>query len=145
MIDILNGYEFRRNRENVVTYKISSLATILGLQEHEIKEHYFYCVVDQCFSEGEMHTEEIVDNEIELHLPVYNVQQLIESLVREGFDIDNFQSENIVKYMLETQRIVSECFDLKNGFQNYKDPIRKHGLAFVKEIKESISRNKEEA
>lgn len=144
MIDILNGYDFKRNRENVVVYPISSLATILGLQPHEIKEHYFYCVIDQCFAEGEFHTEEIVNGEIEVYLPPYNVKALIDSLVREGFKLDDFQRESVVNKILETQRIVSDCFESKNGFQNYKDPIRKINPPFVKPISESISKLKDD-
>lgn len=140
MIDILNGYDFQRNSENVVTYKISSLAAILGLQPYEIKEHYFHCVIDQCFSEGEFHYEEIVRGEIEVYLPSYNLKALIDSLKYEGFKIDEFQSESVVNHILETQRIISECFDLKNGFQDYKDPIRKHGLPFVMDFRESITK-----
>ena len=144
MIDILNGYDFKRNNDNVVVYPISTLSSVFGLQPHEIKEHYFYCVIDQCFAEGEFHTEEIVNNEIELYLPVYNIKALIDSLIREEFKINKEQSEFLIDRMLETQRIVSECFDLKNGFQDYKDPIRKHDLPFVKEIHESISRKQED-
>lgn len=141
MIDIMNGYDFKRNKDNVVVYPISQLAMILGLQPHEIKEHYFYCVEDQCFSEGEFHSEEIINNEIELYLPPYSVKALIDSLNREGFEIDKFQSENVLAKMLETQDIVSDSFDSKNGFQEYIDPIRKHNPPHVKSLKESISRN----
>lgn len=144
MINILNGYDFQRNSENVVTYKISSLSTILGLKSHEVKEHYFHCIIDQCFGEGEFHYEEVVAGEIEVHLPPYNLKALIDSLKREGFNVDEFQSESVVNCMLETQRIVSECFDLKNGFQEYKDPIRKHGLPFVNDFRESITKNKDD-
>lgn len=84
MINILNGYDFQRNSENVVTYKISSLSTILGLKSHEVKEHYFHCIIDQCFGEGEFHYEEVVAGEIEVHLPPYNLKALIDSLKREG-------------------------------------------------------------
>lgn len=141
MIDILNGYDFKRNNKNIVVYPISQLAVILGLQQHEVKEHYFYCVLDSCFSEGEFHSEEIANGEIEIYLPVYNLKQLIDSLTREGFKPDEFQSKSIVDRMLETQTIVSDCFDLKNGFNEYKDPIRKHNLPFVKEIGSSVSKN----
>lgn len=91
--------------------------------------------------QGEWHTEEIVNNEIELYLPAFNMKALIDSLKREGFDVDEFQAKTIVDKMLETQRIVSECFDLHNGFKDYKDPIRKHNLPFIKPIGESISKN----
>lgn len=141
MIDILNGYDFKRNNKNIVVYPISQLAGVLGLVQHEVKEHYFHCVLDDCLLQGELHTEEIVNNEIELYLPVYNLKYLIDSLIREGFKPDEFQSKNIVDRMLETQTIVSDCFDLKNGFQDYKDPIRKHNLPFVKEIGSSVSKN----
>ena len=141
MIDIINGYDFKRNNKNVVVYPISQLAGVLQLIHHEVKEHYFYCVLDDCFAQGEFHTEEVINNEIELYLPVYNTKELIDSLIREGFNPDEFQSKNIIDRMLETQTIVSECFDLKNGFQDYKDPIRKHGLPFVKDLGESISKN----
>ena len=145
MIDIINGYEFKRNNKNVIVYPISTLSSVLGLQPHEIKEHYFHCVIDQCFAEGEFHTEEIVNNEIELYLPVYNIKALIDSLIREEFKINKEQSEFLIDRMLETQTIVSECFDSKNGFNYYKDPIRKHSLPFVKDVKFSISRLTEEA
>lgn len=141
MINILNGYEFKRNNENVIVYPISTLAGVLSIPQHEIKEHYFYCVLDECTSQGEWHTEEIVNGEIELYLPVFNMKALIDSLKREGFNVDEFQAKTIIDKMLETQRIVSECFDLHNGFKDYKDPIRKHDLPFVKEIGESISKH----
>ena len=141
MIDIINGYSFKRNEKNTVLYAATQLAGVLCVAPHELKEHYFYCVLDQCLSEGEIHTEEIINNEIELFLPVYNAKSLIDSLIREGFKIDEFQSKNVIDKMLETQRIVSECFDLKNGFQDYKDPIRKQDLPFVKPIGESISKH----
>lgn len=140
MIDILNGYGFKRNNENVVVYPISHLAGVLGLHQHEVKEHYFHCVLDDCFAEGEFHQEEIINNEIEVYLPSFNLKYLIDSLKREGFKVDEFQSENIVNRMLETQRIVSECFELKNGFQDYRDPIRKFNPPFVKDIGESITK-----
>ena len=141
MIDILNGYDFKRNHKNVVVYPISQLAGILGIHHHEAKEHYFFCVSDDCLAQGETHTEEIINSEIELYLPVYNVKQLIDSLIREGFDIDQFQSKSVIEKMLETQSIVSDCFDSKNGFQEYKDPIRKYDLPFIRDIKESISKH----
>lgn len=143
MIDILNGYEFKRNFQNTVVYPISSLSTILGLQPHEIKEHYFLCVLDDCLLEGEYHTEEVLNDGIEVYLPTYNAQKLIESLKREGFKIDEFQSENVILKMLETQRIVSECFDMKSGSPNYADPIRKYSLPFVKDISESVSKHED--
>ena len=144
MIDIINGYEFKRNNKNVIVYPISQLAVVLGLVAHEVKEHYFYCVLDDCLAQGEIHSEEVINKEIELFLPVFNAKALIDSLIREGFNPDEFQSKNIIDRMLETQTIVSECFDLKNGFQDYKDPIRKHSLPFVKDVKFSISRLTEE-
>lgn len=141
MIDIINAYEFKRNRDNTVVYPISTLAGILGLQPYLAKEHYFYCVIDECFAEGEFHTEEIVNGEIELHLSCFAIKALIDSLKREGFKIDEFQAENVLKKILETQSIVSECFDSHNGFNDYKDPIRKINPPFVKSVSESISRN----
>lgn len=141
MIDILNGYDFKRNNKNVVVYQISKLAGILGIHPHEVKEHYFFCVLDDCLAQGEFHTEEIINNEIELYLPVYNLKYLIDSLVREGFKPDEFQSKSIIDKMLETQNIVSECFDFENGFQDYTDPIRKYDFPFIKDIKESISKH----
>ena len=140
MIDIINDYEFKRNNKNVIVYPISQLAGVLGLVTHEVKEHYFYCVLDDCLAQGELHSEEVINKEIELFLPVFNAKALIDSLIREGFTPDEFQSKNIIDRMLETQNIVSECFDLKNGFQDYKEPIRKHSLPFVKDVKFSISR-----
>ena len=144
MIDILNGYGFKRNFENVVVYPISQLAGILDLPLHEVKEHYFHCVLDECMSKGELHSEEIVNGEIEVYLPPYNVKALIDSLLREGFKLDEFQRESILAKILETQRIVSDCFELRNGFSDYKDPIRKINPPFVKPISESISKHIEE-
>lgn len=141
MIDIINGYEFKRNFKNVVVYPITSLSTILGLQPYEIKEHYFLCVLDDCLSQGEYHEEEIVNGKLEVYLPSYNLKYLIDSLNREGFKIDEYQSKTIVEKILETQRIVSECFEMKSGSPDYSDPIRKHNLPFVKPIGESISKN----
>ncbi len=141
MIDILNGYGFKRNFENVVVYPISQLAGVLGLPLHEVKEHYFHCVSDMCMAEGELHSEEIVNGEIEAYLPPYNVKALIDSLTREGFKLDEFQRESIVTKILETQSIVSDCFESKNGFSDYKDPIRKFGNPCVKPLSESISKN----
>ena len=126
MIDILNGYDFKRNNKNVVVYPISQLSGVLGLANHEVKEHYFHCILDSCFAQGEFHTEEVINNEIEVYLPVYNTKELIDSLIREGFKPDSFQAKNIIDRMLETQSLVSDCFELKNGFQDYKDPMRKH-------------------
>lgn len=141
MIDIINGYGFKRNFKNVVVYPISSLATVLGLQPYEIKEHYFLCVLDDCLLKGEHHEEEIVNGELEVYLPSYNLKYLIDSLNREGFKIDKYQSKAIVEKILETQNIVSECFSMLCGTPNYSDPIRKHNLPFVKPICESISKN----
>lgn len=140
MIDIINGYEFKRNRENVIVYKISSLASVLGLPLHEVKEHYFWCVLDDCTTKGEWHTEEVVNGEIELYLPVFNLKALIDSMKREGFNVDKFQSKMLIKNMLQTQELVSDMFEVKNGFVNYSDPIRKYNLPFIKDIGESISK-----
>ena len=139
MIDILNGYGFKRNFKNVVVYPISVLATALNMQPFQVKEHYFLCVLDECLAQGEWHSEEIINGEIELYLPVYNTQVLLESLKREGFKVDEFQHESIIAKMLETQGIVSECFDMMCGAPSYKDPIRKHNLPYVKPLCESIS------
>lgn len=144
MIDILNGYGFKRNFENVVVYPITSLSSVLGLQPYQIKEHYFLCVLDDCLAQGEYHNEEIVNGEIEVYLPPFNLKALIDSLKREGFDIDDFQSKSVLEKALETQEIVSECFDMLCGTPNYKDPIRKHNLAHVKPICESISKSTDE-
>lgn len=136
MISILNGYDFKRNCDSVVLYSIESLACILGLQPYEIKEHYFLCVVDDCLSQGEYHLEKINNGELDLLLPVFNVAALIASLEREGFKIDEFQSKQIVKSMLETQSVIDECF----SNQTYSDPIRKLNTPHVKDISQSISR-----
>lgn len=144
MIDIINGYGFKRNFENVVVYPISQLAGVLGLPLHEVKEHYFHCVYDMCMANGELHSEEILNGEIEVYLPPYNVKELIDSLAREGFKLDEFQRESVVTKILETQSIVSDCFESKNGFSDYKDPIRKFNNPFVKPISESISKHIED-
>lgn len=141
MIDIINGYGFKRNEKNEVVYPISHLSGILGLHPHEVKEHYFLCVLDDCLLQGEFHTEEVVRGEIEVYLPAYNAKYLIDSLVREGFKVDEFQSKNVIEKMLETQEIVSECFNLDSGTPSYNDPIRKYGLPYVKEIGESVSKH----
>lgn len=144
MIEIINGYAFKRNQKNEVVFPISHLSGILGLQPYEIKEHYFLCVLDDCLLQGETHSEEVVRGEIEIYLPVYNAKYLIESLAREGFEIDEFQSKNVIEKMLETQTVVSECFNLDNGTPLYNDPIRKHNLPHVKSISESVSRHQVE-
>ena len=144
MIDIINGYGFKRNFENIVVYPISQLAGVLGLPLHEVKEHYFHCVSDMCMANGELHSEEILNGEIEVYLPSYNVKELIDSLAREGFKLDEFQRESVVTKILETQSIVSDCFESKNGFSDYKDPIRKFNNPCVKPISESISKHIED-
>ena len=141
MIDIINGYGFKRNFKNVVLYPISSLASVLNMQPYQVKEHYFLCVLDECMGQGEWHEEEIVNGEIELYLPVYNTQMLLDSLKREGFEVDEFQHESILEKMLETQRIVSECFDMMCGTPSYSDPIRKYNFPYVKPLCESISKS----
>lgn len=141
MISILNGYNFKRNCDNVVLYSIESLACILGLQPYEIKEHYFLCVVDDCLAQGEYHLESIKNGELDLLLPVFNVAALIASLEREGFKIDEYQSKQVLVNMLETQSVITECFinaELRNN--DYRDPIRKFNAPHVKDISQSISR-----
>ena len=144
MIDIQNIYVFKRKIDNSeILYPISDLAGILGLHQHTLKEHYFYCVADYCFSQGEIHAEEIKNNEIEVYLNCFAVGELIKSLKRESFKIDEFQAESVLNKMLETQRIASECFENKNGFNSYIDPARKLGLQFVEDLSKSISRASE--
>jgi len=144
MISIINGYDFKRNNSNEIVYAASSLATILGLQPYLVKEHYFHCVADACYAEGEFHTEEVINGEVELYLGCFAVKELIDSLKRENFKIDEFQSENVLKYMLETQSVVSDCFVNQNGFTQYLDPIRKINPPFVKDVCESITQRKDD-
>ena len=124
MIDILNGYGFKRNFENVVVYPISQLAGVLGLPLHEVKEHYFHCVLDECMSEGELHSEEIVNGEIEVYLP--KAQSYIDVLFKEKL-LTEEQKQFLISTInqrigyLEYQIGFVSCYDMSQlGFEIVK-------------------------
>ena len=141
MISIINGYDFKRNFDNSVYFPINSLASILNLQPYEIKEHFYFCVASDLHVRGDFQIEFIEHNELNIYLTSSMASHLIDSLKREGFDIDVPSSERFITKMLETERLVSEFFD-KDDY--YSDPIRKIGSSSVKDISKSITRNSED-
>ena len=140
MIDIINGYGFKRNHDNTVLYPLSHFASIVGLQPYQVKEHYFHCVADRCFSEGEFHTEEVQHGQIEIFIPCKAVGNLIDSLTYEKIIVDD-QVANAMRLLekhVETQNLVSECFG--NFSYDYTDPLRKIN-EHLPPISESISKH----
>ena len=127
MIDIINGYGFKRNFDNTVLISLSNIAYHLGVQPYLIKEHYYICVADRCFSEGEIHHEEIENSSVEAYIPCKSLEYLIDSLKHEEVAITDCDKEKIITLvldkMVETQNIVSECFN--NDCYDYSDPVRK--------------------
>ena len=127
MIDIINGYGFKRNFDNTVLISLSSVAHNLGVQPYLIKEHYYICVADRCFSEGEFHREEIENSSLEAYIPCKSLEYLIESLKYEKVAITDGDKEKSITFvlekMIETQSIVSDCFNLDR--YDYIDPVRK--------------------
>jgi len=125
MIDILNGWSFKRNHENVILFSVAHLSSVTGLQPYVLKEHYFGCVKDDAFAEGEFHTEIIEASGLEIYIPVFSVNHMKETLTQGKFltteQIEHYQM--LINKMNETQELVAEVFD-KNGL--YLDQIRKH-------------------
>lgn len=142
MIDIINGYGFKRNFDNTVFYSLGNIASILSVQPYLVKEHYFHCVADRCFSEGEFHKEEVFNNTIEVYIPCASFGYLIDSMVYEKI-ITEEQSKDAMRVLekhIETQNIVSDCFS--DFCYNYSDPIRKINPT-IPNLSESISKHKD--
>lgn len=142
MIDIINGYGFKRNFDNSVLYSLDNVASVLGVQPYLIKEHYFHCVADRCFSEGEFHKEEISNGNFDIYIPCKALGNLIDSLTFERI-IEGSQVDDIMRVLgkhVETQNIISECFD--KFCYDYTDPIRKINDS-LPPIGDSISKHKD--
>lgn len=142
MIDIINGYGFKRNFDNSVLYSLDNVASVLEVQPYLIKEHYFHCVADRCFSEGEFHKEEVIGSIIDVFIPCKSLGNLIDSLTFEKI-IEGEQVDNIMRVLakhVETQNIVSECFD--KFCYDYSDPIRKVNDS-LPPVSDSITRHKD--
>ena len=142
MIDIINGYGFKRNFDNSVLYSLDSVASVLEVQPYLIKEHYFHCIADRCFSEGEFHREEVIGSIIDVFIPCKSLGNLIDSLnfekIIEGEQVDNIM--RVLAKHVETQNIVSECFD--KFCYDYSDPIRKVNDS-LPPVSDSITRHKD--
>ena len=142
MIDIINGYGFKRNFDNSVLYSLDNVASVLEVQPYLIKEHYFHCVADRCFSEGEFHREEVIGSIIDVFIPCKSLGNLIDSLnfekIIEGEQVDNIM--RVLAKHVETQNIVSECFD--KFCYDYSDPIRKVNDS-LPPVSDSITRHKD--
>lgn len=127
MIDIINGYDFKRNFNNTVLISLSNVAHHLGVQPYLIKEHYYICVADRCYSEGEIHHEEIENSSVEAYIPCKSLEYLIDSLKHEKVAVTDYDKQKaitlVLDKMIETQGIVSDCFD--RDMYDYVDPIRK--------------------
>lgn len=142
MIDIINGYGFKRNFDNTVLYSLDNIASVLELPNYVIKEHYFHCVADRCFSEGEFHKEEVIGSIIDVYIPCKSLGNLIDSLTYEKI-INDDQVKDIMRVLdkhIETQNIVSECFS--SYAYDYSDPIRKLNDS-LPPISESVSKLKD--
>ena len=142
MIDIINGYGFKRNFDKSVLYSLDNVASVLEVQPYLIKEHYFHCVADRCFSEGEFHREEVIGSIIDVFIPCKSLGNLIDSLnfekIIEGEQVDNIM--RVLAKHVETQNIVSECFD--KFCYDYSDPIRKVNDS-LPPVSDSITRHKD--
>lgn len=140
MIDIINGYGFKRNPDNTILISLSNIAFHLGVQPYLIKEHYYICVADRCFSEGEVHREEIENSSVEAYIPCKSLEYLIDSLKHEKVAITNPEEEasihRVLDAMIETQTIVSECFS--RDCYDYSDPVRKINSS-LPDISKSVS------
>ena len=140
MIDIINGYGFKRNFDNTVLISLSNVAFCLGVQPYLIKEHYYICVADRCFSEGEIHHEEIENSSVEAYIPCKSLEYLIESLKHENVAITDYDKQKaitlVLDKMIETQNIVSECFS--RDCYDYSDPVRKINSS-IPDISQSVS------
>lgn len=141
MIDIINGFGFKRNHPNTILFSVSNLSSVTGMQRYQLKEHYFNCVMDDCFSEGEFHVENVENKQIEIYIPLYSVKHMLSSLTHEGF-MDEAKTAHyniLIDAMVETQNITSDLFD-SNGY--YSDFLRKINPRLPPMI-ESITRNPE--
>ena len=140
MIDIINGYGFKRNFDNTVLISLSNVASHLGVQPYLIKEHYYICVADRCFAEGEIHHEEIENSSVEAYIPCKSLEYLIDSLKHEKVAITDYDKEKaitlVLDKMIETQNIVSECFS--RDCYDYLDPVRKINSS-LPDISQSVS------
>lgn len=143
MIDIINGYGFKRNHDNTVLFALSHFASVVGLQPYQVKEHYFHCVADRCFSEGEFHTEQVERSEIEVYIPCKSLGNLIDSMTYEKILSENQVNEamRLLAKHLETQNIVSDCFE--QHIYDYTDTVRKIN-EHLPPIGESISKHKDD-
>lgn len=140
MIDIINGYGFKRNFDNTILYSLDNVASILNVQPYLIKEHYFHCVADNCFAQGEFHKEQVFKGNIDIFIPCKSLGDLIDSLTFERI-IEGSQVDDIMRVLakhVETQNLVSECFS--EFCYNYTDPIRKINDS-LPPISESISKH----
>lgn len=143
MIDIINGYGFKRNHDNTVFYSLSHFATVVGMQPYQIKEHYFNCVTDRAFSEGEFHIEQIENNGIEVFIPCKSTGYLIDSLVYEKILTEQSKIDDAMRLLekhIETQNVVAECFD--GHSYDYVDPLRKVN-DHLPPLKDSLSKSDE--
>lgn len=127
MIDILNGFDFKRNFDNTILISLDNVAYHLGVQPYLIKEHYYICVADRCFSEGEFHKEEIERGDIKVYIPCKSLEFLIESLKLEKVAVTDYDKQKaitlVLDKMVEAQNIVSECFS--HDAYDFSDPVRK--------------------
>lgn len=144
MIDIINGYGFKRNHDNTVLISLSNVAYYLGVQPYLIKEHYYICVADRCFSDGEIHFEQVENHQIEAYIPCKSLEYLIDSLKHEKVAVTNYDEEKaitlVLDKMIETQNIVSECFN--HDAYDYRDPVRKIN-EHLPPISESVSKHED--
>lgn len=145
MIDIINGYGFKRNFDNTVLFSLSNVASVLGVQPYLIKEHYYLCVADRCFSEGEIHIECVEGSCIEVYIPCKSLEYLIDSLKHEKVAVTDYDKEKVITLvldkMVETQDIVSECFN--HDAYDFSDPVRKINPD-LPSISESVSKHKDD-
>lgn len=141
MIDIINGYGFKRNFDNTVLISLSNVAYYLGVQPYLIKEHYYICVADRCFSEGEIHHEEVENSTIEAYIPCKSLEYLIDSLKYSKVAITDYDKQKaitlVLDKMVETQNIVSECFN--HDCYDYADPVRKINTS-LPPVSDSVSK-----
>lgn len=142
MIDIINGFGFKRNFDNTILISLDDVAYHLGVQPYLIKEHYYICVADRCFSEGEFHKEEIERSDIKVYIPCKSLEYLIDSLKHEKVAVTDYDKEKaitlVLDKMIETQNVVSECFN--NDAYDFSDPVRKINPD-LPPISESVSKH----
>lgn len=145
MIDIINDYGFKRNFDNTILISLDDVAYHLGVQPYLIKEHYYICVADRCFSEGEFHKEEIEQGDIKVYIPCKSLEYLIDSLKHEKVAVTDYDKQKaitlVLDQMVETQNIVSECFN--HDAYDFSDPVRKINPN-LPPISESVSKHKDD-